>query len=161
MGLYEAVHDILVTRGPLDAMYLERLPAEQVGDIDVAFVPSSGIGEKRTYGRHEIPGASWRAPDGNAHDGGVYWIHTGVDLQLRCRDGADPAMMKSRIRMGEEVAAVLMQYKGSPVVVQGETIVRCELTASPYFYEQDDRGRPIGAMTFEVWHRPATLGALT
>ena len=42
MSLYAALEVILVEEGPLDALFALRLPAGQVGRVDVAYVPQGG-----------------------------------------------------------------------------------------------------------------------
>ena len=50
MSLYAALAEILVDEGPLDALYVLRLPAGQVGPVDVAYVPQGGAGSERYLG---------------------------------------------------------------------------------------------------------------
>ena len=147
--LYDAMRRILVDDGPLSSLTLYRLPDEQVGEVDTAFVPLSGIGATRALGSQPVSGG----PVGVTHDGGVQWYHTGVQFQCRARDPDDP---RAAVRTADSIRDVLAQYAGEEVVpvVGGDRIVRCEITTAPRFLEQDIRGRPVSSLTVEVWHRP-------
>ena len=146
--LYDALREILVTDGPLENLYLNELPDEQTADVDVAAVPLSGIGATRALGSQPVVGG----PRGVEHDGGVLWWHTGVQLQARGRDRNDPRPVAVA---ADAIRDVLAQFAGEPVEHAGERIVRCEVSVPPAYYGQDERRRPIMALTVECWHRPA------
>ena len=69
MSLYAALAEILVDEGPLDALHVLRLPAGQVGPVDVAYVPQGGAGSERYLGSAPVVDG----PPGVTHDGGVLW----------------------------------------------------------------------------------------
>ena len=151
--LYRAMREILVEDGPLDGLFLYRLPPEQRHDVDVAHRPISGIGAQRSFGSRRVYTDSYEAPDGGpAHDGGLQWYHTGVQFQCRGRNPDDPETVEAAANL---IRDVLIQYAGTPVVKAGEEIVRCEIATAPRYYGQDDQERVIASLQVEVWHRPA------
>ena len=151
MGLYDAARTLLVDEGPLENLYLFRLPAEQTAPVDVAHVPLSGVGAQRYLGSSLVVGG----PMGVSHDGGVLWYHTGVQFQVRGEDPGDPEAVMD---LADAVRDVLIQYAGTSVVKSGEEIVRCEIGTAPTYFGQDEQERPIAALTIEVWHRPTDSG---
>ena len=144
--LYNALHEILVDGGTLDSLYLFRLPPEQVADVDVAFIPLSGVGATRSYGSAPVTGKV-----GVTHDGGVQWYHTGVQIQFR---GRDPDTVVPIMELADCVRDVLVQFAPGVYDYRDETIVRVDVTNSPSFYEQDERDRLVAGLGLEVWHRP-------
>ena len=149
--LYDALHELLVLpSGPLDNLYFFRLPDEATAEVDVAYIPISGVGATRAFGSQPVQGG----PVGVTHDGGVQYYHTGVQFQIRARDPANP---RPAMQAGNDIRDVLVQYAGTEVVVAGELIVRCDVTTAPSFYEQDNLERAIAALTVEVWHRTALV----
>lgn len=160
MGLYDALRTILVggsnghPSGPLENLYRLRLPEEQTAEVDSAYIPVTGLGPTRVLGSRPIQGVSWRGP-GNTdpHDGGVAWFHAGVQFQIRAQ-GNEASEVEAAEVAAAAIRDILSQYAGAPVEIEGERIHRCE-TNSPGFYEQDERGRPIMALTAEIWHKPA------
>ena len=146
--LFDALRALLVIpQGPLENLYHLRLPAEQTKPIDVAFVPLSGVGATRYLGSSPVANGG----PGIEHDGGVLWYHTGVQIQLRGGDPADPGPVA---QAADWIRDVLVQYAGDSVFKAGEEIVRIDITTSPNFYGQDEQERPIMALTIEIWHRP-------
>ena len=152
MGLYDAMHTILVDEGPLDNLFLDRLPPKQTADVETAFVQLSGTGAERAFGKQNVIGA----PEGVTHDGGVLWWHSGVQFQVR---GHDPDAPGPVAVAADAIRDVLAQYAGEEIVKNGEKIVRCEVSNPPAYYGQDRRGRSIRALTVEVWHRPDYVAA--
>ena len=55
----------------------------------------------------------------------------------------------------DSIRDLLIQYAGDPIVRAGEELIRCDVTASPHYFGQDEQERIILAVGFEVWHRPA------
>ena len=52
MALYDAMRTLLVDEGPLETLYLYRLPAEQTAEVDVASTSRCpGRGCSGTWGR--------------------------------------------------------------------------------------------------------------
>lgn len=143
--LYEAMYELLVTEGPLLNLYADRLPAEQTAEVDVAHIPQGGGSPQRYLGSEPVVGG---AP-GVEHDGGVLWNKTNVQFQARSE--SPEAVME----VADRVRDVLIQYRGTSVFKAGVEIIRCELTAVPHYYQQDEQERVIMAVGFEVWHRPA------
>ena len=134
--LYEAMRTILVDEGPLRNLYADRLPAEQTAPVDVAHIPQGGGSPQRYLGSEPVVGG---AP-GVTHDGGVLWHVTNVQFQARSVDAVAVMEVADRIRN------VLIQYAGDSVVKAGVEVVRCELTASPHYYDQDEQERVIMAV---------------
>ena len=68
MSLYAALETILVSEGPLENLFSYRLPPEQTGVVDVAFIPQGGGNPERYFGSEPVvdgpPGADarWRGP---------------------------------------------------------------------------------------------------
>ena len=156
MGLYAAMRVALIERGPLDDLYLNALPAVQAAPhgVDVAVTPISGSGATRYMGSAPVTSAPYKAPDGGpAHDGGVLWHHTG--LQIECRgwdDGGDAT--EAALATADLVRDTLAQYR-SPVTLAGVEIQMIDITQSPAFFEIDDLGRQIMLGIYEVLHAPA------
>ena len=147
MSLYAALKVILVAEGPLENLFLYRLPPEQTAAADVAYVPLSGVGAQRYLGSSPVTGG----PPGVTHDGGVLWFHVGAQFQVRGESAGDPVAV---MLMADSVRDVLIQFAGASVVKSGEEVVRCDITTAPYYFGQDSQERPIAALTVEVWHRP-------
>ena len=147
MGLYDAMQALLVDKGPLENLYLFRLPPQQTAAVDVAHIPLSGVGAERYLGSAPVA----NAPDGVLHDGGILWYHTGVQFQVRGQDPEDPGPV---MQVADWIRDVLIQYAGTSVVRGGEEIIRCDITTAPNYYGQDEQERPIAALTVEVWHKP-------
>ncbi len=122
--------------------------ARQVGPVDVAFVPLSGVGAQRYLGSSPVVDG----PLGVTSDGGVLWFHSGVQFQVRGEDPEDPSPV---VQMADQVRDVLVQFAGGSVVKAHEELVRVDITMSPHFFGQDEQERPIAAMVTEIWHRPA------
>ena len=158
MSLYYALHRILVTPdGPLPNLFALQLPDETTdpGDVDVAFVPVSGTGPTRQLGSRPVTDAPYSGPGGiAAHDGGVAWYHDGVQFEVRGWDGADPDSVERAMEVADQIRDTLVQYAGTPVIVEGEEIVRCEITSGPSYIGQDERERNIMLLIVEVWHNP-------
>ena len=148
MGLYSAMHAILVDGGPLENLYADRLPAEQTAEVDVAHIPQGGVGAQRYLGSEPVVGG----PAGVEHDGGVLWFKTGVQFQVRGQDPEDPVPV---MQVADWIRDVLIQYAGTSVFKGGEEIIRCEITTAPNYYGQDEQERIVLALGFEVWHKPA------
>ena len=148
MSLYAALAEILVDEGPLDALHVLRLPAGQVGPVDVAYVPQGGAGSERYLGSAPVVDG----PPGVTHDGGVLWHRTTVQFQVRGDDPADPSQVAA---VADSIRDVLIQYAGETVTKAGEEIVRCDIGVAPAYYGQDEQERPVASLTVEVWHRPA------
>ena len=87
-------------------------------------------------------------PAGVMHDGGVLWHVTNVQFQVRSE--APETVMD----VADSIRDVLVQYAGTSVVRADEELIRCDVTASPHYYGQDEQERVILAVGFEVWHRP-------
>ena len=80
MALYDALRVILVVpQGPLENLFSSRLPAEQVGAVDVAFLRQGGGSPQRYLGSTPV----MDGPAGVMHDGGVMWFETNVQFQVR------------------------------------------------------------------------------
>ena len=139
---------LLVDEGPLENLYLFRLPAGQTGPVDVACVPLSGVGAQRYLGSSPVANGE----PGIEHDGGVLWYHTGVQFQVRGEDPEDPVAVMQK---ADSVRNMLVQFAGGSVFKAGEEIVRIDITTSPNYFGQDEQERPIAALTVEVWHRPS------
>ena len=148
MSLYAALAEILVDEGPLDALYVLRLPAGQVGPVDVAYVPQGGAGSERYLGSAPVVDG----PPGVTHDGGVLWHRTTVQFQVRGEDPANPLAVE---QAADWVRDLLIQYAGTSVFKGGEEIIRCDITTAPNYFGQDEQERPVASLTVEVWHRPA------
>ena len=147
MSLYAALETILVDEGPLDGLYALRLPAGQVGPVDVVCVLQGGVGAERYLGSAPVVDG----PQGVRDDGGVLWHRTTVQFQVRGGDPADPSAV---VEVADWIRDVLIQYAGGSVFRGGEEIVRVDLTSAPAYYGQDEQERPLMAVSFEVWHRP-------
>ena len=86
MNLHGGLYGWLVGNGhPLDALYWERLPEEQIGDVDVCVFTTPGIGAETVLGKQELVDPE----DGITDDGGVDDIHTGLTFEAREREGDD------------------------------------------------------------------------
>ena len=144
--LYHAMREILIDDGPLDDLYLARLPPEQAGDVDVAMIPLSGVGATRSYGSRPVTGRR-----GLTHDGGVQWYHTGVQMQFR---GGDPDHPVPVAELADDVRDIMAQFAPGSYDFSDERLVRVDVATSPHFYEQDEDDRLIMALGLEVWHRP-------
>ena len=147
MGLYRAMHAILVDDGPLGHLRFARLPSKQVEEVDVAFVPDPGSGARRAFGSRPVTDG----PDGVTNDGGVQWWHSGARILFRGSDRSDPEAVFS---LAYEVRDMVAQFAGEQVEHEGEEIHRIEVTGTPYFYRQDINARPLSALRVEIWHRP-------
>lgn len=161
--------------GPLDNLFLLRLPTEPCDEVDAAFVPLSGTGPTRAFGKEDIAEDDAGGVTGLEHDGGVLWNHTGVDIHVRPNTATDPraaytAAGKVRDVLAQyadptAIAAILRLERGQPEggdmvpladsrgLIAGEYIARIDAPTPPVFYEQDARGRPICAVSVEVWSR--------
>ena len=144
--LYEALRQLLVDEGPLANLFALRLPPRQVDAVDTAFVPLAGTGPQRTFGKRAVIGG----PTGVTDDGGVAWYHSGVQLQMRARD---PDEALAAYDMANEARDMLAQLT-APTSRDMEEIIRVDITISPRFLSQDERGRVVISATYEVWHRP-------
>ena len=147
MSLYAALETILVDEGPLENLYLFRLPAGQTEAVDVAYVPLSGVGAQRYLGSEPVVDG----PPGVEHDGGISWFHTGAQFQVRGEDPEDPLAV---MQVADSVRDVMVQFAGASVTKNDEEIVRIDLTTAPHYYGQDEQERPVAALTVEIWHRP-------
>ena len=164
--LFEAVYDLLVApNGPLDNLFLLRLPDRDTSaDVDVAFVPVAGIGPERAFGKTDYTDSGIAGLD---HDGGVLWNHSGVQFHFRA---ANERQVDVVVRTADTIRDILNQYTGGAATESlsdgsgslpdgtartgpGERIYRVEVTGAPVFYEQDDRGRAIMALTADFWHK--------
>ena len=148
MGLYAAMRVLLVEQGPLENLFLYRLPPEQKEAVDVAYVPLSGVGAQRYLGLTPV----MEGHPGVMHDGGVLWYHKGVQFRVRGEDPENPEPVEEA---ADSIRDVLVQYAGTSVFRAGEEIVRIDITTAPSYYGQDEQERVIAALTVEVWHRPA------
>ena len=146
MSLYAAMKVILAREGAL-YLYAYQLPPEQVGVVDVAFIPQGGASPQRYLGSEPVADG----PPGVAHDGGVFWFKTNVQFQVRGEDPGDPEPVEAA---ADWIRDLLIQYAGTSVFRAGEEIVRCDITAAPHYFGQDEQERPILAVGFEVWHQP-------
>ena len=145
--LYDALRVLLVDEGPLENLFLDRLPPGQTAEVDVAHIRQGGGAPQRYLGLTPV----MDGPTGVMHDGGVLWNETTVQFRVRGEDPENPEPVEEA---ADSIRDVLIQYAGTSVVKADEEIIRCELTASPYFYGQDEQERVIAALTVEVWHRP-------
>ena len=144
MALYEAMYELLVTEGPLRNLYADRLPAEQTAEVDTAHIAQGGGSPPRYLGSSPVVGGA----TGVEHDGGILWHVANVQFQARSESAEAVMDVADRIR------DVLVQYRGTSVFKAGVEIVKCELTAVPHYYGQDEKERPIMAVSFEISHRP-------
>ena len=143
--LYDALRVLLVDEGPLENLFSSRLPPEQTAPEDTAFIKQGGGNPQRYLGSEPV----MDGPAGVMHDGGVLWHVTNVQFQVRSE--APETVMD----VADSIRDVLVQYAGTSVVRAGEELIRCDVTASPHYYGQDEQERVILAVGFEVWHRPA------
>ena len=148
MSLYRAMRALLVApEGPLENLYLYRLPPEQTADVDVAHIPQGGSGSERYLGSAPVV----NGVPGVTHDGGVLWHRTAVQFQVRGEDPADPSQVAA---VADSIRDVLIQFVGASVTEGGEEIVLCDLTSAPAYFGQDEQERLVASLMVEVWHRP-------
>ena len=169
--LFDALEQILVDDGPLDALHLMALPPKQLSAVDVSVVPVSGVGAQRYLGHRDISDG----PRGVTHDGGVDWYHSGVQLYFRGWGGL-AGVGRKVMEAADSARDMLAQFTGAPVVRGGELVHRVEITNPPYWLESDRdvsgidkpsrgrdtrrgadqrlQGRIVVVLTIEVWHRP-------
>ena len=145
MSLYAALETILVSEGPLENLFSYRLPPEQTGVVDVAFIPQGGGNPERYFGSEPVV----NGPPGVTHDGGVLWHETAVQFQARSESP------EAVVGVADWIRDLLVQFAGDPIVRGDEEIIRIDITTSPHYFGQDEQERPIAALTVEVWHRPA------
>ena len=159
--IYDALHALLTgPNGPLDALYLSRLPDRQVATgpdgVDVAVTTTSGLGPRRYLGERPLTGVqAFRSPTGGPPtDGGVLWWHVGVEFTLRGSDDASASAARAVIETGERLRAFLSQFAG-PVDAGGETIQRIEVQDGPHELPGEARRRSMALLLAEVWHAPS------
>ena len=140
--LYDAMRVLLVAEGPLENLFSSRLPAEQVGVVDVAHIRQGGGSPQRYLGSEPV----MDGPTGAEHDGGLLWHISTVQFQARSES---PELV---MEVADSIRDLLVQFAGDPIVRAGEEIIRCDVTASPHYYGQDEQERVILAVGFEVWH---------
>ena len=59
MALYGAMYEILVSEGPLDGLFLDRLPDEQVHEVDVVHISQGGPPPQRYLGSSPVMNGPW------------------------------------------------------------------------------------------------------
>ena len=146
--LYAALRVLLVDEGPLENLYAYQLPPEQTAEVDVAFIPEGGDSPQRYLGSAPVVDG----PLGVTSDGGVFWFKTNVQFQVRGEDPRDPEPVEAAAAW---IRDLLIQYAGTSVFKADEEVIRCDITAAPHYFGQDEQERPIMALGFMVWHRPA------
>ena len=145
MRLYTALQTLLL----LPAMAFLRLPSEQAGGVDVAFVPRPGVGPTRAFGSRPVTDG----PADVTHDGGVLWNHTGLAFRFRARDN-DAAGIGAAYAAAERVTRLLNQFPAGSKIVGDVDFVGLEAT-EPHYVEQDDRGRTVlGVLGEAQWGTP-------
>ena len=88
-------------------------------------------------------------PVGVETDGGVLWNKSSIEYQCR---SVDPLMV---MEVADWVRDLLVQFSGGSLIRGGEEVIRCDLTASPHYFGQDEQERIVMALSFEVWHKAA------
>ena len=145
--LYDALRVLLVDEGPLTNLYAYQLPPEQTAEVDAAFIPQGGGNPKRYLGSTPVTGG----PAGVTHDGGVLWLETSVQFQLRGTDPEDPGPV---MQAADWIRNLLVQYAGTSVFRADEEVIRCDITTAPHHFGQDEQERIVMAVGFMVWHKP-------
>ena len=147
MPLYDGLVAWLVGENlPLQALRWERLPEEQIDQVDVAVFATPGAGAETVLGQQAL-----RDPvDGVTHDGGVDDVHTGLTFEARTAPGDETLGRQTLLK----VMGRMLLIDPPDMRPAGSGFLLCELTNGPFVIEQDRRERLISQLALELWLDP-------
>ena len=167
MALYPALYALLVSDGPLDHLFWDRLPKDNGGKpVVVAAVQVPGTGPEYALGSEDAS----ESATGIANDGGLLRRHSGVTFHSRSNPGRELAGTGTL----ERVARRLEQLRGTIVTLpedlaaepfdtweadhgEAPTAERLDFAVvadSPQLLEQDSKERLVHVLRTEIWHAP-------